>query len=160
MELDDRMKRRGFTAESFYQTYRDMCSQPMRFLGSIESGDVWFSRHFDPILACISPTTLLVMYYPRFWSRDITVAYLNEAFHWLEGRRSNSPYPNGGIKFAARKNEDGIITLHEYVPGDWAGYVNNLPLATCTRGRPRTDESTRVENEILHEWLEHMTDAG
>ena len=103
------MKRRGFTAESFYQTYRDMCSQPMRFLGSIESGDVWFSRHFDPILACISPTTLLVMYYPGFWSRDKTVAYLNEAFHWLEGRRSNFPYPNGGIKFAARKNEDGII---------------------------------------------------
>lgn len=159
MELDDRMKRRGFTAGSFYRTYCEMCSPPMRFLGSIESGGVWFSRHFDPILACIGPNTLLVMYYHGFWSRDRTVAYLNDAFYWLEGRRAIHPDPDGAITFAARE-EDGHVTLQRYIPGDWAGYVNNLPLATCSRGRPRTDESTRIENEILREWLEHLTNAG
>ena len=153
MELDDRMKRRGFSAESFYRTYRDMCSPPMRFLGSIESGDVWFSRHFDPILVCVGATTLLVMYYPSSWSRNKTVAYFNDSFQWLEGGTADPPHPNGGIKFAARE-ESGSIIIREYIHGDWAGYVNNLPLETCTRGTPRTDESTQIENEILHEWLE------
>ncbi|MEO1530451.1 MAG: hypothetical protein AAFX06_34110, partial [Planctomycetota bacterium] len=88
------------------------------------------------------------------------IANFNDAFHWLEGRLDSSPCPNGGIEFAAREEDDGKITLHEYVPGDWTGYVNNLPLATCTRGRPRTDESIKMENGILREWLENMADAG
>lgn len=132
----------------------------MHHLYSIESGELWFTNHFDPIIACIGSSSLLVMYYPRNWLPERIVDCFNEAYRWLHGHRSDSTSPNGGIKFAAREELDGSVTVHQYIPGDWAGYVINHPLATCKRGGHLTDASAQLEKRVLQRWIDFQQDPS
>jgi hypothetical protein len=119
----------------FYFELRSICKPPMVKIADLEIGQLWFYDGLALSVTCCLGEKFLLVAYDIRGPKDKAVNQFLDAYNRLGDE--NYQRPQGMfLVFAAREQENGVLDVSFFSPGDWCGIPYKHPLPASNHKHP------------------------